>query len=218
MFRLFKPKHADRIETAGGDPPKSFFPSWRHQVEFTNSVTHIVDVAFKDRASFKALGGSVYALQQDMQALGTNLWNAHVLMRRLFAEANIVLPAVSAQPLSEQLPHLLETLNRIIEINGDYCRQNTDDQGQPVAPLDPNQSRGDVLLAGLRNKAASIWLLTILPPAQGGNPLAASNIWLRLAVIPLPQLRDAADAFTGSYFNGVRARQFSASAWPFLIA
>jgi len=175
MFRLFKPKHADRIAAAGGDPPPSFFPSWRHQVEFTNSVTNIVDVAFKDRATFNALGGSVYALQQDMQALGINLWNAHVLMRRLFVEANIVLPAVSAQPLSEQLPHLLETLNRIIEINGDYCRQHTD-QGQLVAPLDPNQSRGDVLLAGLRNKAASIWLLTILPPAQGGNPLAASNI------------------------------------------
>jgi len=219
MFRLYRPKHSDRIEATGGDSQRSFFPSRRHGVDFINSVMNVVDVAFKDRASFTALGGSVYALQQDMQrALGINLWNAHVLMRRVFAEANIVLPAVSARPVSQQLPHLLETLDLIMEINGDYCRQFTDDRGQLVAPLDANHSQWEVLRAGLRNKAASIWLLTILPSDQGGNPLAVSNIWLRLAEIPLPELCDAAEAFTGTYFDGVKAQQLSASAWPFLIA
>lgn len=220
MFRRLGAKQPDRTQPAGGAgaSPQSFFPSWRHGFDFAKSITNVVNDVLADRAAFTALGGAVFALQQDMhRALGINLWNAHILIKPLFAEARMILPAMSQQHLSEQLPRLLEILESVMDSNGDFTRQFTDHRGVPAAHLNAD-TRGQVLLAGLRNKAAAIWLLTILPSDRGGNPLAASNIWLRLGLIPIPELCEAAEATTGTYFNGVRTKQFLTNAWPLLIA
>ena len=220
MFRRLGSKQPDPTEAIRGaaGSQQSFFPSWKHGVDFSNSITNVVQAAFEDRAAFTALGGAVFALQQDMhRALGINLWNAHILIKPLFADARMVLPAGSQQHLSEQLPRLLEILESVMDSNGDFTRQFTDHRGVPAAHLNAD-TRGQVLLAGLRNKAAAIWLLTILPSDRGGNPLAASNIWLRLGVIPIPEICEAAEAFTGTYFNGVRTKQFLNNAWPLLLA
>ena len=151
------------------------------------------------------------------RALGINLWNAHILIKPFFANARMVLPAASQQDLSEQLPRLLDILEGIMDVNGDFSKQFTDHGREPATHLDAD-TRAQVVLAGLRNKAAAIWLLTILPTDQGGNPLAASNIWLRLGTIPIPELCEAAEATVGTYFNGVRTKQFLTTAWPLLIA
>jgi len=220
MFRRLGAKQPDRAEPAGdaAGSQQSFFPTWKHGVDFSNSITSVVHAAFKDRAAFTALGGAVFALQQDMhRALGINLWNAHILIKPLFADARMILPAMSQQKLAEQLPRLLEILEGIMEINGALSKQFTDRRRGPAEHLNTD-TRGQVLLAGLRNKAAAIWLLTILPSDRGGNPLAASNIWLRLGVIPIPEICEAAEAFTGTYFNGVRTKQFLNNAWPLLLA
>jgi hypothetical protein len=151
------------------------------------------------------------------RALGINLWNAHVLIKPLFADARMVLPAGSQQHLFEQLPRLLEILEGVMDINGDFSRQFTIRRREPAEQLNAD-TLAQVFLAGLRNKAAAIWLLTILPPDRGGNPLAASKIWLCLGVIPIPELAEAAEALTGTYFNGVRTKQFLNNAWPLPLA
>jgi|SRR5215831_8976518 len=198
--------------------PQSFFPSWRHGADFANSVTSVVNSVFGDHPAFTALGGAVFALQQDMhRALGINLWNAHTLIKPLFADARMILPAANQQHLSEQLPRLLEILESIMDTNAEFTRQFTDRRKGPAERLAAD-THGQVLLAGLRNKAAAIWLLTILPSDRGGDPLAASNIWLRLGMISIPELCEAAEATTGTYFNGVRTKQFLTNAWPLLIA
>ena len=220
MFRRLGSKQPDCTEATGGaaGSQQSFFLTWKHGVDFSDSIASVVHAAFKDRAAFTALGGAVFALQQDMhRALGINLWNAHILIKPLFADARMVLPALSQQHLSEQLPRLLEILESVMDSNGDFTRQFTDRRGEPAERLNA-ETRGQVVLAGLRNKAAAIWLLTILPPDRGGNPLAASNIWLRLGMIPIPELWEAAEATTGTYFDGVRTTQFLTNAWPSLIA
>jgi hypothetical protein len=220
MFRRPGSKQPDPTEATRGAArsQQSFFPSWKHGVDFSNSITNVVHAAFKDRAAFTALGGAVFALQQDMhRALGINLWNAHILIKPLFADARMVLPAASQQHLSEQLPRLLEILEGIMDINGDFAKQFTNRRREPAEQLSAD-TLAQVFLAGLRNKAAAIWLLTVLPTDRGGNPLAASKIWLRLGVIPIPELAEAAEALTGTYFNGVRTTQFLTNAWPLLLA
>ena len=220
MFRRLGAKQPDRTEPAGGAGAslQSFFPTRKHGVDFANSVTSVVNSVFGDNAAFTALGGAVFALQQDMhRALGINLWNAHILIKPIFADARMILPAMSQQHLSKQLPRLLEILEGIMEINGDFSKQFTGRRRGAAEHLNAD-TRGQVLLAGLRNKAAAIWLLTILPPDRGGNPLAARNIWLRLGLIRISELCEAAEATTGTYFNGVRAKQFLTNAWPLLIA
>jgi hypothetical protein len=195
-----------------------FFPSWRHGVDFTNSITNVVNSVFEDRTAFTALGGAVFALQQDMlRAAGIDLWNAHVLIKPFFAEYRMVLPTASQQQLSEQLPLLLELLEGIMDVNGDFSKKFTAHGIEPATHLNAD-TQGQVLLAGLRNKAAAIWLLTILPTDRGGNPSAASNIWIRLGTIPIPELCEAAQATVGTYFDGVRTKQFLTTAWPLLIA
>jgi hypothetical protein len=216
MFRWRGAKQPDRTGPAGASP-QSFFPSWRDGVDFTNSITNVVKCVFGDRTAFTALGGAVFALQQDIQAAGINLWNAHVLIKPFFAEARMVLPAASQQALSEQLPRLLQILEGIMDVNGEFSKQFTDRVREPATDLNAD-THEQVVLAGLRNKAAAIWLLTILPTDQGGNPLAATNIWLRLGTIPIPELCEAAEATVGTYFDGVRTKQFLTAAWPLLIA
>jgi len=219
MFRRLGAKLPDRTdaESDADASSQSFFPSWRHGVDFTNSITNVVKSVFGDRTAFTALGGAVFALQQDIQAAGINLWNTHVLIKPFFAEARMVLPAASQQDLSEQLPRLLQILEGIMDVNGEFSKQFTDRVREPATDLNAD-THEQVVLAGLRNKAAAIWLLTILPTAQGGNPLAATNIWLRLGTIPIPELCEAAEAFTGTYFDGVRSKPFLANAWPLLLA
>jgi hypothetical protein len=114
------------------------------------------------------------------RALGINLWNAHVLIKPLFADARMVLPPGSQQHLSEQLPRLLEILEGVIDINGDFSKQFTNRRREPAEQLKV-ETLAQVFLAGLRNKAAAIWLLTILPPNRVilWQPARYGYVWAR---------------------------------------
>jgi hypothetical protein len=196
--------------------------AWRDEIDFTNSVTNAINDLFNNRNSFTVLAGGVFALQQDLKlALGVDLWNDTNLVRSLFDENGVSLPRPGPPHSAEQLSQVVKALDGIIRVNEDFCKEyRINHQHNIPSNLTPLRLEVEALSSGIRARAASAWLLTVMPPTSEGATMvryAATNVWLKLCLVPMSELREWAEQLAGTHFNGARCEDFAIADWPHLI-
>lgn len=192
--------------------------SWRTEIDFTNNVTQTVTALFANRDLFTALGGAVFALQQDLKrAANINLWDKTNILHQL-VDQHLKMPKSIGQ--SARVDEAVNDLNSILEMNLTFLENyQTTYKHNPPAHLTAADLEAYAFQGGLRCRAAQVWLLTVKPPSPTGQDmvqLAATNVWLRLGAIGANDLVEMANELSGTFYNEVKCTSFELSDWPAL--
>lgn len=193
--------------------------SWRGEVDFTNTLTSAVkDLASNNRDGLCLLCGALFALQQDTKkATQFNLWSRTNIVQEI-ARAHISVPTPRVPTAG--LAQIIDVLHEMMKLNEQMLNRYRDEwRDNPPPNVSPKDLQTQVAAAGLRNRAAAIWLLTVMTPTEMGSSmvrLAATNIWLLATSVPGPDVYEFAKLFTGTFFNGVESPYFDLAEWPTL--
>ena len=109
----------------------------------------------------------------------------------------------------------MDALIAIEHANGEILANPPADDGS-------DRYRIEMLLTRMRATAARLWMLTVQARAvdhglsQGGAGLrlGVAGLWTRLQTVPGEALPGRAPAFTGMFYDGVRAEPMDYPAWP----
>ena len=105
----------------------------------------------------------------------------------------------------------MDALIAIEHANGDILANPPADDGS-------DRYRIEMLMTRMRATAARLWLLTVQARAIGeggaGLRLGVAGLWTRLQTVPRDTLEARAPAFTGMFYDGIRAEPMDYPAWP----
>lgn len=152
--------------------------------------------------------GAVLALHQD-----TLRASAIDMARADDAGQAAALDAAGTSPLGDYADRLRLTMDALRQIEN----ANRGFLAQSVPAGDDNQ-RVAVALARLRLCAARLWLLTLQARAgeEGGAGLriGVAGLWTRLQTMSPEVIGEGANAFAGTFYNGVRSSPIDLAVWP----
>lgn len=218
MWGLRSRKRSSDPSLVVKSPP---FFELRQEIELTNFVTNYAKATYIDHDAFALFAGVVFAIQQDFKlARGQNLWDSTNIIDSIIEDLEVRLPMRGRGRSPEETAQICTTLDSIMRMNADFVSKYRDNlRENPPAHLDPSQLRAHALLAGLRQRAAALWLLTIMGYKEDTAlvPLAATNTWIMLSFIRLEEVIPNAKIVTGGHFEDVSCSEFAASDWPKLL-
>lgn len=184
------------------------------EIDFVMSVSRFVADTMNDRKLFAILAGAVFALQQDMKsAESTYLWDSTNLLRPAFDELGIYLPPEGAARPRKELIRIIDAIEGIMNVHGHFAQNKY--VKTPGFQTDASSLQANAILSGMQNKAAAIWLLTVMPSCNTSMvQFAATNAWLRLSMVSVKEMLEWAEMTTGRHFDGVSCQGFLTSDWP----
>jgi hypothetical protein len=212
------------IEANTPAPPREqvFVFDCRQEIDLAISVTNFIKSLLEDQRGMTMFAGAVFALQQDLKlAMGVNLWDATNLYRDAIEEHGIRLPGTNVRRSARDAAKLAIDIHAMMAMNANFVQDYRDKfRHAPPDHLTAEQLEALAVAAGIRNKAAALWLLTIMPCEEDNSMvrLGATNAWMMLCMVRVEELLPPARAMVGGHFNDIACRDFSTGDWPDILA